>query len=341
MFLGWATPNLSTDVVELLPEENRFFPPYTNEWHPLSLGQVAHGNVWPWLYFKDVVSRNMLKVLNDAGDLGSPSGLWRIEYWYMLARHLHHNVSQDRAPIDRDETIQIIDRFLEATAPGGPAFAGFQVNGMSIRREALSELSTWLHDLSSDQFESPVPGPDQPSTGWVWSAYSPQRAANFCAEVFGLACDIYDDVAAADFASFDWTLGSHAIGRFGILGTLTIPSGNEFHHAHQVDYIKVPMELIGNYQTEDSVVSKNKRCVILPDSQSSESLSNGGILSGYAAEVHSWASAGRIRGPFWTLPIYGPIVDYSSKRPASNAAANWIFDDLKRLSLASGTFPQL
>jgi hypothetical protein len=343
MFLGWTSQSGPDDEVVELPEETTFFPPYKNGWIPAHLGVVPPGNLWAWSFFKDTVANNMLELLNTSATLGSSTGMWRTEYWYKVARLVYGESSLAHVPLKKADTLSIINDFLEMRTPEGIPFTGFHINGRQFTAQTLIDLRAWLTLQSFSEFVRPLPRPDRATaTRWVRELYSPKRTVEYCAEVFGNACEIYEDLMETDFSRFDWTLSSWAAGPFCVLGVAIVPSGDQFYDEPVFHYHLVPFPLFETLRTPDMLVSTNGRAAVALAAKGSSESNHDRIeyLNHTYEQVRQWGTRERVNGPFWSLFEVSTAVDFTGNRPASEVAARWIANDLKRVSLFNGTSPQ-
>src|SRR5262249_30616207 len=102
-----------------------------------------------------------------------------------------------------------------------------------------------------------------PAGGWVWDLYSPQRLMEFEAEVYGRACQGYDEGLAHSFARLGWSMPSSALVPFGVV--------LELHHGADdpdpppgLTAMRVPMALMRELAPSgsDAVWSASRRAVI-------------------------------------------------------------------------------
>ena len=91
--------------------------------------------------------------------------------------------------------------------------AGISRNRSAIFSGAeLDDLVTWIDSTAPEQVVSHLPEADvsHPGGGWVWDRYSPQRLMEFEVEVYGRACEAYDEALARSFARLGWSMPSSA-----------------------------------------------------------------------------------------------------------------------------------
>jgi hypothetical protein len=56
-----------------------------------------------------------------------------------------------------------------------------------------------------------------PRSSWVWDRYSPERLMEFEAEVYGHACEAYDEALTRTFSRLGWSMPSSALHPFGVI----------------------------------------------------------------------------------------------------------------------------
>ena len=341
---AWSRRPGPADEVVALPDSVRLFAAPDSDWAGLHTGLPPQGRAWPWETRRDDIARNILRLFEGNLVLGPDSGVWQQEARYRVARIVSRNGSVLHPPLDREATVDILEDML--TQAGGDIHrAGFVINGRNVDGPQFADLHSWLESQTFAHFERPLPAPDKGFTpghrgGWVRDVYSDEQLARFTSEMYGNACQAYDDMADTWFASFGWSLGKNACRPFGVLGKIKIQSGR-LGNAPGLDYVEVPMDILGEeiLNRTDLTVSTNGRAAIC--------LTNGDQheewweLPERWIRIRDWASTHGIDSPFWSLNWSSTDIECAHDRPASHQAATWMWNDLKRLNLTSGTFPQL
>ncbi len=150
----------------------------------------------------------------------------------------------------------------------------------------------------------------------------------------------YEELADGPFSNFQWSLAMNACRPFGVIGTVTFDRGSGLAHGPVLSYHEMPMDLFDDALDEgDYLLSSNRRAAI----QIAESREADTWLRWQAHEdsVASWAVRKNLAGPFRGLGSGSTVIDTSHDRAASSVAAHWVWNDLKRLKLTEGTFPQV
>jgi hypothetical protein len=341
---GWLVEPATEDRVLELPAHVHPFLARTDQWAPDREGAVAEGEEWPWMLTKHRVERSILNLLNTHPRLGPPGGVWETESRYRAARVMTNSQSVLFQPIPADQVLDMAGKLLDLVGPADNS--RFQFGGRSVARWEIVDLADWITSSGKANIERPEPVPDIPiekaSSSWVWDLYSDEQLAEFYAEVFGLACDAYDEAVSTVFASFAWSMGNGADGPFSVVADLSFDDGWAGSRSPGISATKVSTAALTDVAAtaKDPVyVSANGRAAISlsgsgPDGDKwiTEYFEKG-LSSGGAQTTNPFA-----RGRSHWRSVANHV---THSRPASLIAASWIFDDLKALKLADGTFPQL
>lgn len=337
--VGWLREPVESDGASALPVNVHMVGPRDEHWWLESSGNRAHGEVWPWTKVRNDIASGMLGLLDGPEVLGRTDGPWHREQRYALARTIMNSRTVFHTPMKRQAIIDMCEKVADQVPD--VASSDVRMNGRTFRGAALVDLLTWLRSQTFEHFDRPVPAPDLgfPPSGLVWDFYSPARMVRFCADMLGQACDIYEEMAATMFARFDWSLGRSAFGPFGSIGSVEF---GDNRMGPGLNHTELPMELVADYiaQYPDAVVSANGRAAIRLETEGrSETWSLEWMRS--ADELQDWIARKQLAGPFTHIGSSSSNINCNHERPASLQAATWMWDDMKRLSLGSGTFPQL
>ena len=180
-----------------------------------------------------------------------------------------------------------------------------------------------------------------PAGGWVWDLYSPQRLMEFEVEVYGRACGAYDEALAHSFGRLGWSMPSSALAPFGVRMELRYDGAAGEDSTPGLTTMRVPMALLSQCAPSGpgAVRSASGRAVIGQTGE--ERATDWERHSATFETVRSWL-AEQNREPIGALAVVHTGADDMSKaRPASSVAALWLWEDLQRLGLSTGTFPQL
>lgn len=343
--VGWLIEESTQDRVLPLPDDVHPFVHNTGPWWPDRAGAIAEANEWPWILSQARIKREVLPLLNREPSLGPAAGVWCRESRYRALRRLTRSESFLFPPIPRDSALATVTNLLQHV--GDPAHAVLQVGRGHIRGDMLVNLAAWLAELDDDVIERPVPVPDvdpsQARSSWIWDVYSEPRLQEFYATVLGLACVAYDELAETVFSKFAWSLGTRAEGEFGVIADLSFFSGWGGTHMPGIASAKVPIRLV-----EEARLHAGSTALIAPNGRALVTLSP--TRTDGPSWVHDFVRAhtdgirsSRATNPFSHFGSYSDSIadGTNSNRPASSFAARWVFDDLKALGLAEGTFPQL
>ncbi|GAA4160952.1 hypothetical protein GCM10022286_17770 [Gryllotalpicola daejeonensis] len=333
------------DSVEDLPPGIHPITGVTSEWIPDRAGGFPEGNEWPWVIVRDKIAGATLDILNTAEDLGPPDGVWRLESRYRAARALTKSNSSQFPPIGRQA-------ILQAGAPlkaalGDLTQAKVKIGRHLIDGRTIEDLLSWANSSTDDWLQRPAPVPDIPlgqGNGWIWSYYSDTRLQEFYAEVFGLACVAYVEVAGTAFAPFSWSLGMGADSEFGVIASLSFSdSGTMGRHMPGLSSAIVPAALFeraADEQRDRALFAKRGRALVTVDERGNAGDWVERFLDENARHI---ATAAESRGPFARGYVHSlSIADQEThERPASLMAAGWLYSDLQKLGLGKGTFPRL
>ncbi|SEP51266.1 hypothetical protein [Amycolatopsis saalfeldensis] len=344
LHIGWSTTAPTADECLPLPDHIQLFSPRDENWQLRSGGAVPEGIQWPWTKVRDHIASSTLKALNVPAVFGPEGGVWHREIRYRTARLLMSERSMRHSPLDCQKVIEAGQQLLSQIHPG-VQHATIKFGPHAVELADIKDLVTWLQTEGRESLERLVPKPDvlQPASGRVWDLYTPRHMARFCAEMYGLACVAYEEVADTDFAAFAWSLGHRVIRPFGIIGSLKYHE-SEMGTIPSFSYEMVPQELLEEItnKEENLVVSSNGRSAVKLLSRSSRDILNWHETAAqHAKKTSEWVLKNGTKTPFQNIYSAGTAIECSHERPVSYATAQWIWQDLRLLSLAQGTFPQL
>lgn len=343
LVLGWRTRSEATDEVVDLPSDVHplNFEGDRELWLARRSGPVPDGSEWPWRLVQEDIGRQTLQILNSHPKIGPRFGIWHLESIYAAARHLGGKPTAMFEPMLVTSILEAAQRFLSMV--GDPRKAAYHSNGRTIPGQTISDLVAWLAEQDSDVLERPLPPPDLDPTqsgGWVWGLYSDVQLQSFYAEAYGHACVAYDEALESEFGNFSWSMGAGSDGEFGVVGDLSYLSKTAMGGRRPgITTARVPIAQVSEISSRlgpNARVSRNGRALFTrsPDDKSGSWVED---------LVRDRPVLRRSAGAFSRSgTLSSSIADYSShSRPASELAARWIFDDLKAMGIAQGTFPQL
>jgi hypothetical protein len=289
-----------------------------------------------------MIANATLKKLSDDPFLGAPDGVWAQERRFDLARHLLGRGSLFHGGLPAEEVRARAEEIFEAVGRDRNAQISLRVSA-SYSGAELEDLVARIAATGLVQVVSPLPEGDvlHPTSGWVWDFYSPQRLMEFEVEVYGNACEAYDEAMAHSFARLGWSMPSSALAPFGVILEIEFERGVRLGNIPGLTAMRVPMALMPQLvpSGQKAIWSASKRAVVTQTT--SERGQDWERHSETVARIRSWL-ADHNREPIGALGWTSTGADDMSKvRPASSMAAHWLWDDLKSLGLGSGTFPQL
>lgn len=339
---AWSTNPGDHDEVIPLPPNVHPMAPEVDSWTGTHGGYPPSGTQWPWLSVQRNIARQTFRVLESEMQLGGGKGVWASELAYHWCRVLQNNRTILHPPMTRADVRARVQQVLNSHDT--PELVRFVFGGRSIYGDDLALLADWLDDGAPDLIERPVPGPDleiSQGAGYVWDVYSNERLLQLASNIYGNACQAYDEIASTTFATFDWALGRRAYGPIGIVGAVTRGTGNAWSDGPSVAYIQLPLAAVSEVATEsDYVVSENGRAAMkwLP----AETFRTFETYQLRSSMMDKWLqTAHEEAAPFGSLHSGHSVLDTADDRPASELAANWVHADLKALFLSDGTFPNL
>ena len=339
--VAFSTDRPAADyVTEVPPGVHPLIPAAVPDWRPWISGGAPEGNAWPWTMVRNMIAKATLNKLSNDPFLGAPDGIWVQERRFDLARRLLGRGSALHGDLPADE---VRKRAVELSdAVGRDRDARISV-GASARYSGaeLEDLVVWIDATAPTHVVSHLPESDvpHPESGWVWNFYSPQRLMEFEVEVYGRACEAYDEALAHAFAQLGWSMPSSAFAPFGIILEIWYDGPDRLGDIPGLTVMRVPMALMPQTAPSepDAVWSVSRRAVITQTSRAADwkrhSATHEIIRSWLAEQDHE--STGSLG---W---VDTGADDMSNGRPASSVAAHWLWDDLKSLGLGTGTFPQL
>lgn len=329
-------------VTEVPPGVHPLLPAEVPDWAPWISGGAPEGNAWPWTMVQKMIAKATLKKLSNDPFLGAPDGVWSQERRFDLAGRLlgrgslfHDDLPADEVSARAGQAFDAVERNRDAQISfgGSNAYSGAE----------LEDLVAWIDESGRDKLASRLPERDvpRPTGGLVWDFYSPQRLIEFELEVYGGACEAYDEAIACTFARLGWSMPSSVLAPFGVILEVQFDSGSRLGDIPGLTVMRVPMALMPQIAPSGvgEVWSASGRAVATQTR--SERMDDWERHSVTAEKIRLWLSEQNceaIGGVGWTQTGAN---DMSNVRPACNVAAHWLWDDLKSVGLGTGTFPRL
>lgn len=314
------------------------------DWLPWISGGAPEGDAWPWTMVRNIIAKAMPKKLANDPFLGASDGVWAQERRYALARRLLHRGSLFHGDLPAAEVRTVAaktfdalhyDRNARISFPSSPVYFGAEVD----------DLLRWIDAARVDQVSSHLPEPDMKESSnaaWVWDFYSPRRLIEFEVEVYGRACEAYDDVMTHSFACLGWSMPSSTLAPFGvILEVRQHDRSGSYANQPGLTAMRVPMTLMPRIAPTgpDVIWSDSGRAVaaIAEDDEATgweRHSATGDAIRSWLTQQNREPSG----GISWTVT---GADDMANVRPASGIAADWLWEDLQNLGLGTGASPRL
>lgn len=329
----------SDTVVDLSPG---FDVRNDNSWLVYAEGGAIRGHEWPWARTQDHVAKAMSKAIANAYRLGPVGGVWHIESRYRLARIVANDRTMFFRPLDRLAIAKRVGELLSIVED--PEHTRFVLGGSEVEGHDLIDLAEWVESIDAPTIQRPLPSPDQDlQTGWVWSAYSDEGLLKFVAEAYGQACVAYDEARSVALAELSWSMGTASPAEFGVVAIVEPPDLAEGWAGGPVlTMAVVPLHVLESEARRFGEVvrlASNRRALVVARAQS-------GLDQGPSAEHDYFVDLVQETplddlGPFGSRSIVTERIDFTShSRPATELALRWIWNDLERVKLATGTQPR-
>lgn len=341
--VAFSTSRPAADYVTEVPVGvHPLLPGPVPGWRAWMSGAAPQGDAWPWTMVRKMIAEATLKKLSHDPFLGAPDGIWIQERRFDLARRLLGRGSLFHGDLPANEVkMRAAEKFdaIERNRAAGIKFS----SSATYSGAELEDLVSWIDATAPVQVGSHLPEGDlpHPAGGWVWDLYSPKRLMEFEVEVYGRACEAYDEALAHSFARLGWSMPSSAFAPFGVILEVQFDSGTRLGNIPGLTAMRVPTALmpqIGPTEPE-AIWSAFKRAVAVQAKH--ERAMDWERHSATLETIRSWLTRQNrqpMGGLGWTDT---GARDMSNVRPASSVAAGWLWDDLKGIGLGDGTFPQL
>jgi hypothetical protein len=294
-------------------------------WLPWLSGGAPQGHAWPWTMVRNMIAKETLKKLNNDPFLGTPDGIWVQERRFDLARRLLGRGSLFHGALPADKVRRRAAEIFDAA--GRDRGARMSIKGSATYSGAeLEDLVSWIDATKSVEVVSHLPEQDvpHPASGWIWDFYSPQRLMEFEVEVYGRACEAYDEARVHSFSRLEWSMPSSAFSPFGVVLEVQY-DGDNGRGIPVLTVMRVPMELIAEIADSgpEAVWSASGRAVVTPARR--KEATDKERHSATRETIRSWL-AKRNREPIGGLGWHSTGADdMSNVRPASSVAAHWLW----------------
>ncbi|WP_423461849.1 NACHT domain-containing protein [Promicromonospora sp. MS192] len=336
--VGLASVPPASDYVTTLPSQ--IDPSARNDgtgWRLWFAGPAPEGGAWPWTVIRDRIAGRTIDKLSEDRQLGAPNGIWSQEQRFDVARRVAERRSPFGGDLAADDVRSASVKLLDRVAWNPKS--RFSFGGSAVVGTELLDLVSWIDSTGATQIKSHLPESDvtHPPSGWVWDLYSPERLMAFEVEVYGRACEAYDEALAHTFGRLGWSMPRSALQPVGVILELSYrEDSNDGGRFPGLTVVPVPMPLIGQLAPSGTgaVWSTSGRAVI--SQIAPEQMDDWERHSGTLETVATWlAQQDREASALgWTRSV---VDDMSNARPSSNVAANWLASDLRSLGLGTGT----
>jgi hypothetical protein len=284
---------------------------------------------------RDHIARSTLNRLSTDPFLGSADGIWVQERRFDLARRVLRRGSLFHGDLPAEEVRRRAAEIFDDLGRNREASISFS-GGATYLGAEFDDVVSWIDATAAVQVVSHLPEGDvpQPATGWVWDFYSPRRLMEFEVEVYGRACQAYDEALAHAFARLGWSMPSSALAPFGVRLEVQFDDGVRLGNIPVLTVMRVPMALMAELAPRgpDVIWSASGRAVVAKREGTADWTRHSATLE----PIRSWlAQQNResIVGLRWTNT---GADDMSDVRPASSQAARWLWEDLQSLGLGTG-----
>lgn len=333
---------LADDVTEVPPGVHALIRTRVRDWQPWFSGTPPPGEAWPWVMVRERIANATQGKLSADPSLGSTNGVWAQERRYDLSRRLlnqssllHNDLLASTVRKQAEELFVLLDRDKNVR---------FSIRGTTeYSVSELTELISWIDKATPEYVLWHLPKEDvtHPSGHWTWDFYSPQRLMEFEAEVYGRACEAYDEALIHSFTRLGWSMPGAAFAPFGVVLELQDGGDDQIGNIPNLTVIRAPTALMNNLVTNasDARWSTSGRAVITHIERDSES--DFQRYSKILDIIHSWTVT-QNHEPIAGLNFMRTSADDMSKtRPASSVAAEWLWEDLEKIGLGEGFSPNL
>jgi len=206
----WPGPGIETASLPPVSEQERGEPPVGWQWGLLSDAQPEP--IWPWSYAKALLRHRLSEQLRRLYVPGGP--LERELAWAgasQLARRGEHSYSPIPSDRVRSELAQIPDEVEWIYFGGFGRGRDFPIQPV---RNALAG--------GEAELVCPYPDRDEPSRGWIWTGFSPERMLQRTVAVYSAALGIYTELVDSYFVGLKSRLNTAQLLPARLSGSLKV-----------------------------------------------------------------------------------------------------------------------
>lgn len=291
---------------------------------------APHGDNWVWSWSLDQMRRRLEKNLANLIPVEAPSGgILEEEYVWAVIYALLRRGSRLRAdPIDTAEMRDLIAATRREIHKRGPVenYAIQHGGGRRVTRLDLILVTEWLERQQESQLTPPWPPADisNPTGGWVWNFYTPDRLLELTKAVYEGALRAYTELTRTLFAEFSFTL-AHATSLPATLrGNLYVPDGDSWADSPTLEYCLIPAVDTELKESQADITLERSKEVRIADE-----------YDRYSAYLKRFRIDNPERAPFSVYGYTHTVLRVWDSRPATNIAFRWIWSDLKSLGWVS------
>ncbi|MGZ0204654.1 hypothetical protein ACNFR7_31280 [Streptomyces sp. RM1] len=288
------------------------------------------GDNWIWSWSLDHMRRRLEENLPNLLPLEAPrGGILEEEYVWAVIYGLLRRGSRLRSdPIDTEEICDLIAETRRAISRHGPMddYAFQNGGGRRVTRLDLILVTEWLERQQESQLTPPWPPADipNPSFGWVWNFYTPDRLLELTKAVYEGALKAYTELTQTLFAEFSFTL-AHATSLPATLrGNLYVHDGNSWTDKPTLEYCLIPAADTELEESQADITLERSREARIADE-----------YDRYSAYLKRYYIDNPERAPFSVYGYTHTVLRVWDSRPATNIAFRWLWDDLKSLGWVS------
>ncbi|TRW79286.1 hypothetical protein FK535_22450 [Mycolicibacterium sp. 018/SC-01/001] len=333
--VAFSTSSPAEDSVKNVPPGVHPLGGTASGWIPWFFGAPPGGTAWPWTMARKQIAKATAGKLSTDPSIGAPDGIWAQERRFDLARRLlgrgslfHRPLPASEVRVQAEAVFNSIGRERDAriTLPSGQAiYFGAE----------LADLISWLDENSAEEVPSHLPAEDiaNPKGGFAWHFFSAPRLMEFEVEVYGRACEAYDEALAHSFARLGWSMPSSSFAPFGVVLEISFGDSDRLGGIPGLTAMRVPMELMCSIADFGSEAARSASGRAVARQATRDPAADREHYSATLEAVRAWlAEQNRepISGLGW---MNGGADDMSNVRPASSVAAGWLWSDLQSIGL--------
>ncbi|MFG2276813.1 NACHT domain-containing protein [Streptomyces chartreusis] len=280
---------------------------------------------WPWQWSLDWMTRGLRPVLSRQLP-AAHCDAWVAERRWALCRALVKQKGFLLKPVDAEA---VVAAARQHTASVRVTFSSARRPGLSATGSDLTRLVAHLEAGEGvdghGQIHSPIPAPDLPAGNnrWVMGTYSESALVSFAVYIYETAIAIYKELCEQWFPALVPTLGLAAMLPVSLSGTVSrMSEGNQLWTG--VNYCQIPRP-----------ASESSSAAFALGPPPAEDWINSSMEAAHEGLQRLRPDAAPWSRPSYIIQRFGS----SSDTPATDIAHSWLWKDLARLKLITGTAP--